>query len=90
MIGARPPLIAFNVNLRSTDLARAQSIAKAIRQSSGGIPHLKAIGVELAVITSYSIHYTKLYDRSNHRSVPFRSAPTVLNSDAGDKQLYLA
>jgi len=48
VIGARPPLIAFNVNLRSTDLARAQSIAKAIRQSSGGIPHLKAIGVELA------------------------------------------
>jgi glutamate formiminotransferase len=48
VIGARPPLIAFNVNLRSTDLPLAQSIAKAIRQSNGGIPHLKAIGVELA------------------------------------------
>jgi len=41
-------LIAFNVNLRSTDLALAQSIAKDIRQSNGGLPHLKAIGVELA------------------------------------------
>jgi glutamate formiminotransferase len=48
VIGARPPLIAFNVNLRSTDLTLAQSIAKVIRQSNGGIPHLKAIGVELA------------------------------------------
>jgi len=48
VIGARPPLIAFNVNLRSTDLALAQSIAKNIRQSNGGLPHLKAIGVELA------------------------------------------
>jgi glutamate formiminotransferase/formiminotetrahydrofolate cyclodeaminase len=48
VIGARPPLIAFNVNLRSTDLLLAQSIAKAIRQSNGGISHLKAIGVELA------------------------------------------
>jgi glutamate formiminotransferase len=48
VIGARPPLIAFNVNLRSTDLPLARSIAKAIRQSNGGIPHLKAIGVELA------------------------------------------
>jgi len=48
VIGARPPLIAFNVNLRSTDLALAQSIAKDIRQSNGGLPHLKAIGVELA------------------------------------------
>ena len=48
VVGARPPLIAFNVNLRSTDLALARSIAKDIRQSNGGLPHLKAIGVELA------------------------------------------
>jgi glutamate formiminotransferase/glutamate formiminotransferase/formiminotetrahydrofolate cyclodeaminase len=48
VIGARPPLIAFNVNLRSTDLALARSIAKDIRQSNGGLPHLKAIGVGLA------------------------------------------
>ena len=48
VIGARPPLVAFNVNLRSTDLALARSIAKDIRQSNGGLPHLKAIGVELA------------------------------------------
>ena len=47
VIGARPPLIAFNVNLASTDLALAQSIARAIRQSNGGVRHLKAIGVEL-------------------------------------------
>lgn len=48
IIGARPPLIAFNVNLHSTDLALARSIAKDIRQSNGGLSHLKAIGVELA------------------------------------------
>jgi glutamate formiminotransferase/glutamate formiminotransferase/formiminotetrahydrofolate cyclodeaminase len=48
VIGARPSLIAFNVNLCSTDLALARSIAKDIRQSNGGLPHLKAIGVELA------------------------------------------
>ena len=35
VIGARPPLIAFNVNLRSTDLSLARSIAKDIRQSNG-------------------------------------------------------
>jgi glutamate formiminotransferase len=48
VIGARPPLIAFNVNLHSTNLELARSIAKTIRQSNGGISHLKAIGVELA------------------------------------------
>lgn len=48
VIGARPPLIAFNVNLHSTNLELARSIATAIRQSNGGVPYLKAIGVELA------------------------------------------
>ncbi|MDF0652172.1 MAG: glutamate formimidoyltransferase [Nitrospira sp.] len=47
-IGARPALIAYNVNLHSTEVDKARSIAKAVRQSSGGLPHLKAIGVELA------------------------------------------
>jgi glutamate formiminotransferase / formiminotetrahydrofolate cyclodeaminase len=48
VIGARPALIAFNVNLSSNDLDLAQSIARIIRQSNGGVRHLKAIGVELA------------------------------------------
>jgi glutamate formiminotransferase / formiminotetrahydrofolate cyclodeaminase len=48
VIGARPALIAFNVNLASTDVTIARSIARTIRQSNGGVPHLKAIGVELA------------------------------------------
>ena len=47
-IGARPPLIAYNVNLHSQEVESARSIAKAIRQSSGGLRHVKAIGVELA------------------------------------------
>jgi glutamate formiminotransferase / formiminotetrahydrofolate cyclodeaminase len=48
VIGARPPLIAFNVNLRSQNMEIARSIAKTVRQSNGGLPHVKAIGVELA------------------------------------------
>ncbi len=48
VIGARQPLIAFNANLKTNDLSIAKRIAKSIRQSSGGLPCLKAIGVELA------------------------------------------
>jgi glutamate formiminotransferase/formiminotetrahydrofolate cyclodeaminase len=48
VVGARRPLIAFNVNLKTTDLAIAKRIAKTIRQSDGGWPCLKAIGVRLA------------------------------------------
>jgi glutamate formiminotransferase/glutamate formiminotransferase/formiminotetrahydrofolate cyclodeaminase len=48
VIGARQALIAFNVNLNTSDLAAAKAIAKIIRQSNGGLPCLKAIGVKLA------------------------------------------
>lgn len=47
VVGARPPLIAYNVNLQTDDLAVAKAIAKTIRFSSGGLSYLKAIGVEL-------------------------------------------
>lgn len=46
-IGARMPLIAFNVNLDTGDLEIANKIAKAIRGSSGGYKYCKAIGVML-------------------------------------------
>lgn len=48
VIGARPPLIAFNVNLNSPDLNIAKTIARTIRHSNGGLPCVKAIGVALA------------------------------------------
>ncbi|MCS6293658.1 MAG: glutamate formimidoyltransferase [Nitrospira sp.] len=48
VIGARHPLIAFNVNLNSPDLTIARTIARTIRQSNGGLPCVKAIGVALA------------------------------------------
>jgi glutamate formiminotransferase len=47
VIGARKLLIAFNVNLKTGDLAIARAIARKIRASSGGFAALKAIGVPL-------------------------------------------
>ncbi|MEW6070796.1 MAG: glutamate formimidoyltransferase, partial [Candidatus Thermoplasmatota archaeon] len=46
-VGARKPLIAFNVNLGSNDLEIAKKIAKAIRASSGGLPCVQALGIKL-------------------------------------------
>ncbi|HEY3264997.1 MAG TPA: glutamate formimidoyltransferase [Actinomycetota bacterium] len=43
-VGARKPLVAFNVYLDGTDEAAAKGIAKTIRESSGGLPALRAIG----------------------------------------------
>lgn len=48
VIGARPPLIAFNIELDTTDLALAQRIAKEIRESSGGLRAVQAKGFMLS------------------------------------------
>ena len=47
VIGARMPLIAFNVNLGTSDIQIANKIAKAIRHSNGGLRFVKAMGVML-------------------------------------------
>jgi glutamate formiminotransferase len=46
-IGARMPLIAFNVNLSTSNLEIANKIAKQVRHLSGGFRYVKAIGIEL-------------------------------------------
>lgn len=46
-VGARMPLVAFNVNLNTSDIQIANAIAKTIRGSSGGYKYCKAIGVML-------------------------------------------
>jgi len=47
-VGARMPLVAFNVNLATGDLAVAKEIAAAVRHSSGGLRYVKAMGVDVA------------------------------------------
>ncbi len=47
VVGARRFLIAWNINLRSTDAAFARAVAREIRESSGGLPAVKAIGLPL-------------------------------------------
>ena len=48
IVGARPVLIAWNVNLGTRDVRVAKRIAKAIRESDGGLPAVRAKGFELA------------------------------------------
>lgn len=46
-VGARPFLIAYNVNLATNNLEVARAIAKVVRHSNGGLRYVKAMGVEL-------------------------------------------
>lgn len=47
-VGARPPLIAYNVNLGTSDIEIANRIARAVRHQTGGLRYVKALGFELA------------------------------------------
>lgn len=67
-IGARMPLVAFNVNLDTSDISIANAIAKVIRGSSGGFKYCKAIGVmleerDIAQVSMNMVNYegTPLY-----------------------------
>ena len=47
-VGARPPLVAFNVQLSTTDVAVARRIAGRMRERDGGLAAVQALGVDLA------------------------------------------
>jgi glutamate formiminotransferase len=50
-VGARPFLLAFNVELETGDLTLARSIARALRERDGGLRTLKALGIRLSAGT---------------------------------------
>ncbi|MEX2646867.1 MAG: glutamate formimidoyltransferase [Gaiellaceae bacterium] len=47
LVGARRPLIAFNVNLRGVGVEVAREIAAVVRESGGGYPGVRALGLDL-------------------------------------------
>ncbi len=47
LVGVRPPLIAWNVELPYASLAEARAIADRVRESSGGLPGVRALGLYL-------------------------------------------
>jgi glutamate formiminotransferase / 5-formyltetrahydrofolate cyclo-ligase len=77
-VGARPPLIAYNINLATRDLAVADRIAKAIRYIGGGFRYVKAMGVDLADrgLVQVSINMT------NYKKTPLHRVFECVKSEA--------
>ena len=69
VVGARKFLIAYNVNLNTSDVNIANKIAKAIRYSSGGLRYVKSMGVELKArnLAQVSINLTDFEQTPMHR-----------------------
>ncbi len=68
-IGARDILIAFNVYLSTDDVAVARRIARAVRESSGGLPHLMALGLLVKGSAQVSMNLTNYRITSIHRAI---------------------
>jgi glutamate formiminotransferase len=69
VVGARKFLVAYNVNLNTSDISVANKIAKAIRFSSGGLRYVKSMGVELKArnLAQVSINLTDFENTPMHR-----------------------
>ncbi len=61
VIGARQPLIAYNVYLATDDVSIAQKIAKTIRYSSGGLRYVKALGLACEGQAQVSMNLTNFH-----------------------------
>jgi glutamate formiminotransferase/formiminotetrahydrofolate cyclodeaminase len=76
VIGARNPLIAFNVYLTTDDVDVARKIAKAIRHSSGGLRHVKALGLLVEGRAQVSMNLT------NFRETPIARVVETIRREA--------
>jgi glutamate formiminotransferase len=66
LVTARPPLVAFNVDLATDDVELARAIAHDLRESNGGLPGVRALGLHLPARGRAQVS-TNVHD---HRAVP--------------------
>ncbi|MCE9647730.1 MAG: glutamate formimidoyltransferase [Chloroflexi bacterium] len=71
VIGARNPLVAFNVYLTSEDVDIAKKIARAVRQSSGGLRYVKGLGLLVDGRAQVSMNLTNFRETPIARVVEF-------------------
>jgi glutamate formiminotransferase/formiminotetrahydrofolate cyclodeaminase len=76
VIGARHPLIAFNVYLTSDDVSIAKKIAKAVRQSTGGLRYVKGLGMLVDGRAQVSMNLT------NYRATPVARVVEMIRREA--------
>ncbi len=77
-VGARPPLVAYNLNLNTSDVQIAKNIAKIIREKDGGLANVKAMGfmLEDRNIAQVSINMT------DYRVTPLYRVTELVKAEA--------
>jgi len=80
-VGARIPLVAYNINLDTDDLRLAQKIASQIREKNGGLKHVRAIGV---ILKSRGIAQVSM-NLTNYKETPLKSIYDLVKMLAIDR-----
>ncbi|HRC53856.1 MAG TPA: glutamate formimidoyltransferase [Bacillota bacterium] len=80
-VGARPPLIAFNVNLNTDDVKVARTIARHIRESSGGLPAVQAKGVMIEELGLAQVTMNLL----DYKTTPMHVVMAEIEKEASEK-----
>jgi len=85
-VGARRPLVAFNMHLRTSDVGIARAIAAAVRASSGGLPAVQALGLPTSRpnIVQVSMNLTDL------DTTPLHVVANAVRAEATQRGIELA
>jgi len=78
LVGSRPPLIAFNVNLAGDHLEGAQEVARAVRERDGGFPGVRALGLRLPLAG----HVQVSLNIEDWRSAPLHEVVAAVEREA--------
>jgi glutamate formiminotransferase len=85
-VGARPFLIAYNINLESRDLELAKRIARRIRESSGGLPRVQANGFWIEELNRAQVSMNLL----DYRTTPIWRVWESVRAEAAGDGVHLA
>jgi len=85
-VGARPFLIAYNINLESRDLDLAKGIARRIRESGGGLPRVQANGFWIEELDCAQVSMNLL----DYRTTPIWLAWESVRAEAAEDGVHLA
>ena len=85
-VGARPFLIAYNINLESRDVELAKRIARRIRESSGGLPRVQANGFWIEELDRAQVSMNLL----DYRTTPLWLVWEAVRAEAAEDGVHLA
>ena len=85
-VGARPFLIAYNINLESRDLELAKRIARRIRESSGGLPRVQANGFWIEELDRAQVSMNLL----DFKTTPLWLVWEAVRAEAAEDGVHLA